>query len=340
MVSADATLRDAMRSLEESLAQIVLVVEADDRLAGVLTDGDIRRAILAGNSVDSPLARHVIQDPFTVTTDAGRDHVLELMQARQIAQIPVIDGDRRVVGLHLLHRLLLTVERPNWAVVMAGGRGTRLRGLTERVPKPMLPVAGRPILERIVLQLVGSGIRRVFLSVGYLGEVIEDHFGDGRRFGAEITYLHEDKPLNTAGSLALLPSGDQLTHDPILVMNGDLVTQSNLGRLLDVHASGDQAVTMAVRRYFEQIPFGCVDVDGDRLVGFVEKPTAARLINAGIYVLDPDCLRYLGAPRPISMPELIGTIEAAGRGVRVLEMDDDWIDVGRPEQLDLARHGA
>jgi NDP-sugar pyrophosphorylase family protein len=203
----------------------------------------------------------------------------------------------------------------------------------------MLPVAGRPILERIVLQLVGSGIRRIFLSVGYLSEVIEGHFGDGRRFGGEITYLHEEEPLDTAGSLALLPSGERRSLDPILVMNGDLVTQVNLGRLLDVHASGDQAVTMAVRRYFEQIPFGCVDVVGDQLIGFVEKPTSARLINAGIYVLDPDCLEHLGGLRPISMPQLIGMIHTAGRRVRVLELDDDWIDVGRPEQLDMARHG-
>jgi choline kinase/predicted transcriptional regulator len=313
MVPGEASLRDAMRSLEDSMAQIVLVVGEADRLIGVLTDGDIRRAILAGESVDSPVTAHVIRDPFQVGPEAGRADVLELMQARQIAQVPVVDSAGRVVGLHLMHDLLSTVERPNWAVVMAGGRGRRLGEITNHTPKPMLPVAGRPILERIVLQLVGSGIRQVFLSVGYLGEVIEGHFGDGRRFGCDIDYLRETEPLGTAGSLALLPTVGAGRDHPLLVMNGDLVTQANLGRLIDAHSQGDRAITMAVRRYFETIPFGCVEVDGDELVGFAEKPTVSRLINTGIYILEPHCLQLVEAGRPQTMPELIARVQAEGR---------------------------
>jgi dTDP-glucose pyrophosphorylase/predicted transcriptional regulator len=336
MVHESASLRDAMRSLEDSMAQIVLVVDDDDRLTGVLTDGDIRRAILADHPVDSPLAPHVIHDPFTVSPGVNRVDVLELMQARQIAQLPMVDHQRRVVGLHLMQQLLATVERPNWAVVMAGGRGSRLGELTRAVPKPMLLVAGKPILERIVLQLVGSGVRRIFLSVGYLGEIIEQHFGDGRQFGCEIDYLRESEPLGTAGSLALLPQGEKGPDQPMLVMNGDLVTQANLGGLIDAHERGGQAATMAVRQFIEQIPFGCVDVDGDELVGFAEKPTTARLINAGMYVIEPAYLELVDSA-PITMPELLGRIQAKGGRVRVVEMDDDWIDVGRRDQLDEAR---
>jgi NDP-sugar pyrophosphorylase family protein len=234
--------------------------------------------------------------------------------------------------------MVVAIERPNVAVVMAGGRGSRLGQLTDAVPKPMLSVAGRPILERIVLQLVGSGVRRIYLSVGYLSEVIEQHFGDGRRFGCRIEYLREAEPLGTAGSLALL-SRVERPRDPLLVMNGDLVTQANLGTIIDYHERGDQVVTMAVRRYLDQIPFGCVEVNQDELVGFAEKPTATRLINAGIYVLEPECLDALPAPEPIAMPDLIRRVQLQGRRVRVFEIDDEWIDVGRRDQLDQARRG-
>ena len=342
-VNADATVADAMRSLEASGSQIVLVVDGQDRLTGTITDGDIRRAVLAGASLRSPLAPHVNRDCFTVSPETGRADVLELMQARHIAQVPVVDAQRRVAGLHLLHELVTVIERPNWAVVMAGGRGDRLGDLTRTTPKPMLPVAGRPILERIVLHLVGSGIRRIFLSVNYMSEVIEAHFRDGHRFGCKIEYLREDEPLGTGGSLALLPTGADRPIDPFIVMNGDLVTQANLGRLLDFHENGDHALTMAVRRYLHQIPYGCVETDGDELVGFVEKPTTIRLINAGIYVLNPQCLDLLPAAEAtaaaISMPDLVGRVRASGRTVKVIEIDDEWIDVGVRDHLDQARLG-
>jgi hypothetical protein len=141
--------------------------------------------------------------PPSSTTSSG-PRKLELMAARHIAQIPEVDDQRVVHGLHLLHEMISPVERSNIAVVMAGGRGARLAPITERLPKPMLQVAGRPILERIVLHLVGSGIRQIYLSVNYLGEVIEEHFGDGHRFGAKIEYLRESEALGTAGSLSLL----------------------------------------------------------------------------------------------------------------------------------------
>lgn len=339
LVRVEATIGQAMRSLEDSTSQIVLVIDDRDRLLGTLTDGDIRRALLAGSSLDSPLGPHVNQDCFTVPEEAGRADVLELMQASQIAQVPVLDPGRRVVGLHLLHELVTASERPNWAVVMAGGKGTRLGDLTDRVPKPMLPVAGRPILERIVLHLVGSGIRRIYLSVNYLADVIENHFRDGHRFGCQIEYLREEDPLGTGGSLALLPRGHDRPVDPLLVMNGDLVTQANVGRIIDYHERGDHALTMAVRKHYQQIPYGCVEVERDLLVGFAEKPTAIQLINAGIYVMDSDCLDLLPVAEPTSMPDLVRRIQASGRTARVFEIDEEWIDVGRRDQLDQARRG-
>lgn len=341
IVGEEASIVDAMRSLEASMSQVVLVVDANERLVGILTDGDIRRAILAGDSLEAPVATRANRDFFAVGGDAERADVLELMQARRISQVPAVDDDQRVVGLHLLNEMVSAIERPNWAVILAGGRGTRLGGLTTNVPKPMLPVAGRPILERIVLHLVGIGVRRIFLSVNYLADQIEEHFKDGHSFGCTIEYLHESEPLGTGGPLSLLPNGESGPQAPFLVMNGDLVTQANLGRVIDFHERGRHDVTMGVREYVEQVPFGCVEVDGDVLTGFVEKPSTSRLVNAGIYVVSPACLGVMSHPaEELTMPDVIARVRARGGVARVFEIEEDWIDVGRREQFDEARRGA
>lgn len=340
IVREGASLVDAMRSLEESVCQIVLVVDTDHHLIGVLTDGDIRRALLSGAGLESSIDPFVVHDCLTVGERENRADVLELMQAREIAQIPVIDEERRVVGLHLLHEMLAVAERPNWAVVMAGGRGVRLAPITDSIPKSMLSVAGRPILERIVLHLVSAGLRRIFLSVNYLGHVIERHFGDGERFGCSIEYLREEQPLGTAGSLSLLPQGEGRPSSPLLVMNGDLVTRADVGSILDYHGQGDQALTVGVREYLHQIPFGAIESDGDILVSLAEKPTLSRLVSAGIYVVEPDCLGSISSTEPTSMPDLVRDLQLAGGTVRVFPIDDEWIDVGRYEELLRARQGA
>jgi NDP-sugar pyrophosphorylase family protein len=317
--------------------EIALVVDANGRLFGTLTDGDLRRALLAGASMESPLAP-CVQRQFTSATPAtGRAEVLDLMQARTIGQIPVVDAEGRPVGLHLLHELVGSQERSNWAVVMAGGLGTRLLPLTEKVPKPMIRVAGRPILERIVLQLVGAGIRRVFLAINYLGHLIEGHFGDGRTFGCRIEYLREEHPLGTGGALSLLP---ERPTEPILVMNGDLVTQVDLGSVLDVHCSSAHMATVGVKRHYYTIPFGCVEVTNGRITRFEEKPTFVRLVNAGIYVLNPEVVARVPAGKEFPLIALLDECRAQHEEIGAYEIEDDWADIGLREQLDRARSGA
>lgn len=327
-------MRDALIALERGSVEIALVVDGDGRLVGLLTDGDIRRALLAGASIDGPLEPHMHTRFTAVGQNAGRAEVIDLMQARTIAQIPIVDGEGRLMGLHLLRDVIGSEPRPNWAVVMAGGRGTRLAPLTDHTPKPMLRVAGRPILERIVLHLVGHGIRRIFLSINYLSQVIESHFGDGSQFGAQIEYLREEQPLGTAGALTLLPA---VPEAPVLVMNGDLVTQADVGALLDFHERGKQGISVAVRKYFHTVPFGCVELDGDRVASLEEKPTLSRLVNAGIYVLAPAVVARVPLGRESTTPALIEQAIAAGETVRALEIEDDWIDVGQREQFKRAR---
>ena len=336
LVPETGTIRDAMTALDRGAGRISLAVDADGRLAGVVTDGDIRRALLRGSSLDDPLTVALTRHHASVGAKEGRSEALELMRARRLAAIPVVDDGGRPIGLHLLHEFLERQERPNWAVVMAGGQGRRLRPLTERVPKPMLRVAGRPIVERIVLHLVGFGIKRIFVSVGYLGDVIEEHFGDGSGFGCRIEYLREDRPLGTAGALGLLP---EMPAHPVVLMNGDLVTGADVGDLLDFHVHGGYSATIGIRRYLHTVPFGCIERDGDRVLHVEEKPTISREVNSGIYVLNPSTIDLVPRGEPSTMPGLIDRLLLDDQPVGAFEIEDDWIDVGQREQLDRARDG-
>ncbi len=330
-------LHDAMVALEQSSLEIVLVVDGDKRLVGTLTDGDVRRALLANATLGSPLAPFV-QRVFTcVSKRASRTEVIDLMQARRIGQIPIVDHNGCVVGVHLLHEVAGSPERTQCAIVMAGGRGSRLGAITNNIPKPMLRVAGRPILERIVLHLVGFGVRRIFLSINYLGGVIEKHFGDGRSFGCSIEYLREEKPLGTGGALSLLPTPPT---EPVLVMNGDLVTTADLGTMLDEHMRVRPAASIAVRRYLHRVPFGCLEVEGSAVRGIVEKPTFTQLVNAGIYVFEPHVISRVPRDENYGVPTLIEDCLARGEKVSAFEILDDWIDVGQSDSLELARGGA
>jgi dTDP-glucose pyrophosphorylase len=323
-------LLDVLWALERGSLSIALVVDENERLRGLFTDGDLRRLILRGIPVDAPLAPHLASRFIAVGHDVRRAEVLELMKARHLGQIPIIDEDGRLVGLHLMRDLVGVPLRPNMAVIMAGGRGTRLLPLTERVPKPMLTVAGRPILERLVLHLMSFGIRRITLAINYLGHMIEDHFGDGGKLGCQIEYLRETKPLGTGGALTLLR--ERPPH-PFIVMNGDLVTQANLGAMLDFHASGGQRGTMGVRRYLHTVPFGCVRLEGDRITACEEKPRLSQTINTGMYVLGPELLDLIPAGTDFAMPTLFQTALARGDVLRAFAFEDDWIDVGQKAEL-------
>ncbi|MEO8501099.1 MAG: nucleotidyltransferase family protein [Vicinamibacteria bacterium] len=332
----DSTIEDAMRSLDRSGAEISLVVDANGVLLGTVTDGDIRRAMLSGASL-SGLAANCMNRKFAaVRPNSGRAEVMDLMQARKLSGIPVVDDKGLLIGLHLIHEIVGRDARPNWAVIMAGGFGSRLWPLTEALPKPMLRVAGRPILERIVLHLVSFGLEKIFISVHYLGDIIEGYFGDGSKFGCQIEYLRERQPLGTGGSLSLLP---ETPKHPLLVMNGDLVTQADIGRMLDFHVKEAAAATIAVRPHFQTIPFGCVELEGVRVRQMEEKPRIAKLVNAGIYVLDPQAHHRIPAGQAFAITDLFASMLSNDERVCAFEIEDDWIDVGQKDALRQAMRG-
>jgi dTDP-glucose pyrophosphorylase len=337
LLIADATVRDAIRSLNESGLQIVLVVHPDGTLAGTLTDGDIRRGLLRGLSLDSPVVPIIKAEPMVVPPALGREMVLQLMRANNFHAIPMVDAERKVIGLHLLNELLQPAERPNLMVIMAGGRGTRLLPHTQDCPKPLLPVNGKPMLEHIIERARGDGFRRFVIAVHYLAHMIEDYFGDGSRLGVRIEYLREQTPLGTAGAIGLLAPRPDV---PFLVSNGDVLTDIRYGELLDFHLGHHAAATMAVRMYEWQHPFGVVRTKGVDIVGLEEKPVTRTHVNAGIYVLDPSALAALASGEACDMPTLFNRLQERSARTIVYPMHEPWLDVGRPVDYDAANRGS
>ena len=339
LVRDTATIRHALVALSKGAVQVALVIDEDGKLSGTCTDGDIRRALLAGFSLESPIAPHVEHKFVSVGPESGRAEVLDLMRARQIQQIPVLSADGTLLGVHLLRELIGSVEKPNWAILMAGGKGTRLQPLTETLPKPMIPVAGRPILERLVLHLVGYGIRRIFLSINYRGEMVEAFFGDGSQYGCVIEYLREHRPLGTGGSLALL---SELPEHPSIVMNGDLVTNFNVAEMLSFHATGEFVASIGIREYSHTIPFGVVETQDGKLNVVSEKPTYSWMVNTGCYVLNPDFIARMPKGVECSIVSLFENALRRGERIGAYRINQDWLDVGRISDLAqaLGRHSA
>lgn len=334
ILPVNATIGQAIRNLDQVAIKIVLVANEAGVLEGTISDGDIRRGLLKGVDLSSPLTSVIHRNPLVVPPELGRELVMQLMVANKIQQIPVVDEQHRVVGLHLWDEIAAPPTRPNLMVIMAGGMGTRLRPYTENCPKPLLSVAGKPMLEHIIERAKLEGFNRFVLAVHYLGHMIEAHFGNGERLSVQIDYLRERSPLGTAGALGLLnPHPDA----PFVVTNGDVITDIRYGELLDFHARYAATATMAVRVHEWQHPFGVVQTQGVNIVGFEEKPIVRSHINAGVYALDPAALSVLSANAPCDMPTLFERLQAKARRTVAYPMHEPWMDVGGADDLAAAR---
>lgn len=338
LLASGATIGEAIASLDRSGLQIVLVVEDDTTLLGTITDGDIRRGLLAGLSLETSLTEIVQREPMVVPPSVSDEAVLQIMSANKIHQLPIVEEGRQICGLHIWDELQATPSaRPNFMVIMAGGKGTRLRPYTENCPKPLLPIAGKPMLEHILERAMAAGIERFLISVHYLGHMIEEHFGDGSKWGVEIDYIHEDQPLGTGGALSLMP---ERPGAPLLVTNGDVMTDVGYGELLDYHVLHRASATMAVRNHEMRNEFGVVRTNGLDITGFEEKPLIRSHVNAGIYVLEPSALDYLVEGEHCDMPTLFERLRNRDHRTVVFPLHEKWIDVGRPDDLELARQAS
>ena len=330
ILPSSATIEEAIRNLTQTGIKVVLVTNQLGLFEGTISDGDIRRGLLKGLDINSPIKEIVHQNAFVVPGQVSRDFVKELMVVNKIHQIPVIDESRHVIGLHLWDELFTISKRENIMVIMAGGMGKRLRPHTMDYPKPLLPVAGKPMLEHIIERAKLEGFSRYIISINYLGYMIEEYFGQGERLGVEISYLKEDIPLGTAGALTLLNPKPDL---PFIVTNGDVLTNIRYGELLDFHVRYAAAATMAVRNHEWQHPFGVVQIEGVEIVGFEEKPVVKSHINAGIYALDPNTLNFLNNNERCDMPILFDRLQVKNSRAVAFPMHEPWLDIGRPDDL-------
>ena len=332
----DGTLRDAMRCIDANRTGIALVADGERRLLGTVTDGDIRRAILADIDLDTPLPGVLAaraEPAATAPAGTGPAELLKLMADWEVRHLPLLDEAGRVVDVALLTDLVRDYELPIAAMVMAGGFGSRLLPLTQSTPKPMLPVGDRPVLEHIIDQLRVSGIRQVSVATHFRPEVISSHFGDGSRFGVEISYVHEDEPLGTAGALGLLDDGEE----PLLVMNGDILTRINLQAMIEFHRDHRADMTVAVKREEIELPYGVVALAGEQVTDIEEKPVIRHFSSAGVYLVGQKARRLVEPGRPLDMPDLIREVVRSGGTVVGFPLREYWIDIGRIEEYDRAR---
>lgn len=339
-VATNTTIHDALLAIDKGSAGTAVAVDREGRLLGVVTDGDIRRYLLRGGNLHGSLEPVLNKDPLTVPEHATRASVLDLMQAYEVAVLPVVAEDRRLTGVHLFRKVIGKQPRHNLCVILAGGRGSRLGAVTTSTPKPMVRVAGRPILERLILHFMSYGVSRFVISVGHLADVIEDYFGDGERFGCAISYVRDpaERPLGTAGPLTLLDPFHLEQGAPVIVVNGDLLTQTDVGGLLSVHEHAGADVTVGVHTYSHQVPFGVVNTDaGGLITSLDEKPDHHWQVSAGMYVLARDVVSSLPRASELSMTDLLQDLIAQGKRVCAFEVDEEWMDVGTPGDLQRAR---
>lgn len=299
LIASNVSIRKAIEIIDAGGLQIALVVDERNRLIGTVTDGDVRRGILKGVSLDEPVKLIMRSDPMTAHIDDDREKILAMMKRRMIHQIPILDTERRVIGLEVVNDLLQMKKRDHFVVLMAGGLGMRLRPLTENTPKPLLKVGNKPILENILQNFINYGFHRFFISVNYRDEMVKDYFGNGAKWNVDIRYLDEDEKLGTAGALGLLP---EEPVKPLIVMNGDLLTSINFLQLLNFHSEHKAKATMCVREYDFQVPYGVVALKDQAITGIDEKPIQRFFVNAGIYVLDPQALKLITPKMPLDMP--------------------------------------
>lgn len=335
LINPQTRFDEAIAILDREGLRIALIVDEERRLLGTLTDGDVRRALLKQIPLSAPVSTAMFGKPMTASLDWSRERILALMEQYQLLHVPIVDADHRVVGLETLHGLLQKRHKDNLVFLMAGGFGTRLQPLTNHCPKPMLRVGDKPILELIVEKFVDAGFHHFFISTHYMGEMIREHFGDGGRWGADIRYVHEERPLGTGGALGLLPH-DEIER-PLFMMNGDLLTNLNFDSLLRFHQEHAGLATMCVREYEHRVPYGVIESDGHRIRTMVEKPVHRFFVNAGIYMLAPELARSVETGVHIDMPTLLEQQIARGHEVNMFPVHEYWLDIGRMEDFQRAQ---
>jgi len=339
-VSSSNTMLEVMQRINEAAQGISLVLDPDGRLLDTVTDGDLRRAVLAGTNLHRPVSelRSKPHQPFTMPASTSRTELARVLRENRLRHIPLVDDYGHVVDMVQISDLITDQSATLGvsAVVMAGGYGARLRPLTNEIPKPMLPLGDKPLVEHTIENLRRYGVQQVYMATHYKPEAFSNHFGDGRAFGVQIDYIHEEQPLGTAGVLASLPKGD----DPLLVINGDIVTDVSYGAMLRFHQESAAEMTVGVRQYEFSVPYGVMEMEGMSIRGVKEKPTHNFFVNAGVYLLERSAAEHVPSGCSFDMPQLIETLLSFDKKVIGFPISEYWLDIGRMSDYEKARSDA
>ena len=324
-IGKNDTIRDAITCIDRNTTGAAIVTDAGKKMLGIITDGDVRRALIKGAHLDDGVTKIMQTRPITATEDFTRKQLLHLARTNFVAQIPIVDQSNRVQDIVVSRDLIGENRSGRQALIMAGGKGSRLYPLTADLPKPMLKVGNQTILENIIERLKEHGFTRIHISLGYRGDVIRDYFQDGAAFGVTIQYLLEDKPLGTAGAVGLLQVP---RRDPLLVINADILTNLDLNAMYHTHCTYDNAVTVAVRKIENKVPYGVMDLQKGSVIAIAEKPVQTYFINAGIYVLAPAVVERVGEQEKCDMTDLIEDAVNNGFRVHSFPIHEQWMDIG------------
>lgn len=330
-----STIEEAILNIDKSGAKAAVIADASMKLLGIVTDGDIRRAIIKKIPLSEPVTKIFNTNPIAAKEKTTRSERIQIMKKHEIICLPVINESRELIGLDFISDLLNANKFDNPVFLMAGGFGKRLGPLTEECPKPLLKIGGKPILESILEMFIGYGFREFYISVHYLPEKIMEYFGNGDRWGVNINYVHEDKPLGTGGALGLLPS--HLKDLPLIMMNGDILANIDIPGLLASHIRSGSKATMCVRGFDFQVPYGVVKTTDNLVNQIEEKPIHKFFVNAGVYVIDPSVYRTVKKDQVIDMPTLINERISAGEKVSVYQLNEYWLDIGQKNDFERAQ---
>jgi dTDP-glucose pyrophosphorylase len=335
LLKPTATLKEALKVIDSGAMQIALVLDDKEHLVGTLTDGDIRRGLLDDFSLEDNIESLIFKAPTVCSVEDTKEKILEVAIAKKLHQIPIVDKNGKLVGIEWVDELLKQETKSNRVVLMVGGLGTRLRPLTDHTPKPMLKVGNKPILETIILNFKKYGFINIVLCVSYKSEIIEEYFKDGREFGVNIEYIHENKRMGTAGALSLVK---EKLSEPFFVMNGDLLTNINFENMMQYHLSNNAVATMGVREYDFQVPYGVVNVDGVDILSIEEKPVHNFFVSGGVYSLSPDVLKYIPEDEFYDMPTLFEKLIEEKEKSISFPIHEYWLDIGRIEEFEKANN--
>lgn len=332
-LSINSTIKEALSVIDNGALQIALIVDENDILLGTLTDGDIRRGLLKGLDLSSSIESIIFTTPTVAKISNTKEEILKLALSKKLHQIPIVDDNRKILGVQEIEELIKPKDKTNKVILMVGGLGTRLRPLTDNIPKPMLKVGNKPILQTIVEKFAEYGYSNIIMCVNYKSHIIQDYFGDGKEFGINIEYIFEEQRMGTAGALSLLT---EKPTEPFFVMNGDLLTNVNFEHFHDYHLSNNSMGTMCVREYDFQVPYGVVNIKDSKILSIEEKPTHKFFVSAGIYMLSPEILEYIPQNQFYDMPTLFEKLISENKNAISFPLREYWLDIGRIEEYKKA----